>query len=158
MYKYNHAGIGNFGLSIAMMLNESTTELHNCIFKYDHVVVMVTVRAGEELTVYYGRDYERTRRAQGYSLAGNDTLDHDYLDDNDELAVVKLKCETFFKDCGNAPTLCGPACSVENPTHCTVLRSFMRPWRRYRYTHQPGTGMSTTTGQTRQGKIFAKLP
>lgn len=61
-----HRGIGSFALGIAMMLNES--DRPNCIFKYNYAVVVRDVKAGEELTVYYGPAYEGIRRRHNYTI------------------------------------------------------------------------------------------
>jgi hypothetical protein len=60
-------GIGNFGLSIAMMINESTKKKPNCKFRYDYVVVCSPIKKGQELILYYGNDYNRV----GYSVEKN---------------------------------------------------------------------------------------
>jgi hypothetical protein len=63
--------VGNYGLSIAMMLNESTSKTHTCKFKMDHVVVAKNLKAGDELIVDYGPAYEGHRVEQGYTLDNN---------------------------------------------------------------------------------------
>ena len=64
-----YKGIGNYGLSIAMMLNETTTKKPNCKFTLNHVVVALPVKKGQELFVHYGDTYEPTRILMGYSDA-----------------------------------------------------------------------------------------
>ena len=39
-------GVGNFGLSIAMMPNERTTGVHNCQFLYNYLVVALPIKRG----------------------------------------------------------------------------------------------------------------
>jgi hypothetical protein len=70
-----YKGVGSFGLSIAMMVNEPTRAKPNCIFKMDHIVIAEPIRKGEELTVYYGKNYELIRRIKGYTLRNNTYLD-----------------------------------------------------------------------------------
>jgi hypothetical protein len=72
--------VGNRGLSIAMMINEPTRTKPNCIFKLDHVITARRIRKGEELTIYYGAQYEPIRRRLGYSLDKNKYLDEFYKD------------------------------------------------------------------------------
>ena len=66
-----YKNVGNYGLSIAMMLNEPSRKKPNCIFKLDHVVVAQRVKAGEELTIFYGDDYKPVRIMKGYALDKN---------------------------------------------------------------------------------------
>ena len=73
-----YKGVGNFGLSIAMMINESAKRKFNCKFKKDHIVVASHIKAGGELLVYYGKAYEATRKIQGYSVASNKYKDASY--------------------------------------------------------------------------------
>jgi len=47
------------GLTLWARINEPTRRKPNCIFKLDCVVVAQPIKAGEELTVYYGEDYTR---------------------------------------------------------------------------------------------------
>ncbi len=55
------------GLNIAMMVNEDCHRKPNCIFSCDHLVTMLKIKQGDELSVYYGSDYVRN----GYKLNGN---------------------------------------------------------------------------------------
>ena len=64
-------GINNFGLSIAMMTNEPSRTKPNCLFKLDYLVVAQPIKAGEELFVWYGDEYEPIRQMEGYSLDSN---------------------------------------------------------------------------------------
>jgi hypothetical protein len=66
-------GVGNWGLSIAMMANEPLRKKPRCKFMRGYLVVAMHVKAGEELTVYYGNNYRR-----GYSLAKNRYLEAEY--------------------------------------------------------------------------------
>ena len=68
-------GVGCKGLAIAMMINENQKYKHNCLFMRDFVVVGEKIEAGQELTVYYGRDYNRRGM---YSLNNNKYVDCDY--------------------------------------------------------------------------------
>lgn len=77
--------VGNKGLSIAMMVNESTKRKFNCKFKLDHIVVALPIKKGSELTVDYGYGYEPTREQMGYSLDGNKYRDAEYP------ALLKVK-------------------------------------------------------------------
>ena len=70
--------IGNFGLSVAMMLNEPTRKKPTCKFKMDHVVIGRSLKKGEELTIWYGNSYEVIRKAHGYSLKSNPHLRKPY--------------------------------------------------------------------------------
>jgi hypothetical protein len=69
-----YKGVGNRGLSIAAMTNEPVTKKPRCKFTRGYLVVAQKVKAGEELTVYYGPDYHRI----GYSLNKNKHLDKQY--------------------------------------------------------------------------------
>jgi hypothetical protein len=71
-----HKGVGSFGLAIAMLINESTTEPHTCVLRRNCVVVAVDLQPGQELTAYYGQDYPRS--LFGYSLEHNQHLDRHY--------------------------------------------------------------------------------
>ena len=71
-------GVGNFGLSIAMMPNERTKGIHNCQFIHNYLVVALPIKKGDELTVYYGKQYEAVRIKKGYSLKENSDLQHEY--------------------------------------------------------------------------------
>lgn len=52
--------VANFGLSIAMMINEPTGRfVPNCVFKRDSVILTKDVKMGNELFIYYGDTYER---------------------------------------------------------------------------------------------------
>jgi len=62
------------GQTIWAKINEPLTKKPNCIFKLDCVVTGRRIRAGEELTVYYGSSYTR----DGYSLDGNRHLQGEY--------------------------------------------------------------------------------
>jgi len=70
--------IGNFGLSVAMMLNEPSRKKPTCKFKMDHVVTGKSIKKGEELTIWYGDSYENIRKAHGYSLKSNPHLRKPY--------------------------------------------------------------------------------
>ena len=70
--------VNNTNLNIAMKINESKKRKHNCIFKLNMVCVAINIKAGDELTVYYGQKYESVRKTMGYSLAGNKYLDANY--------------------------------------------------------------------------------
>jgi hypothetical protein len=52
-------GIGNNGLSIAMMVNESQRKKPRVKFTRGHMVTTRKIKAGEELFGYYGNDYDR---------------------------------------------------------------------------------------------------
>jgi hypothetical protein len=84
-----YKGVGNNGLSIAMMINEPTKRKINCIFKLDHVVVAKPIKQGNELTIDYGREYEPTRESKGYTLDNNKYRDAVYK------SFDKLKFPTF---------------------------------------------------------------
>ena len=61
--------VGTFGLAIAMMINESSSnKAPSCIFKMDHVVVAKRIAKGQELTLYYGSAYETIRKRLGYTV------------------------------------------------------------------------------------------
>jgi len=62
---YNNTG--NYGLSIAMMVNEHLTNKPNCKFKLDCLVVATPIKKGSELFIDYGRAYEPTRQQHGYT-------------------------------------------------------------------------------------------
>ena len=72
------SGVNHTGLNISMILNESLKKKHNCIFKMNMVCVAMPIKAGTELTVYYGKQYESVRQMAGYSLAGNKYLNANY--------------------------------------------------------------------------------
>ena len=44
-----------------MKINESLKKKHNCIFKMKMVCVAMPIKAGDELTIYYGNKYEGGR-------------------------------------------------------------------------------------------------
>jgi hypothetical protein len=98
--------VGSYGLAIAMMLNESTTKILTCKFHLDHVVVATRLKAGDELTVYYGNAYDRHRKQQGYTMIKNKHLERGY-DAYDNLsfppATVRYeninKWNTVIKQC-----------------------------------------------------------
>ncbi len=73
-----HKGVGNFGLSIAMMCNELTKGVHNCVFRLDYLVTALPIKKGEELTAYYGDWYDKHREDKGYSLKDNKNLQYPY--------------------------------------------------------------------------------
>lgn len=75
-----YKGVGSFGLAVGMMPNEHTTKKHNCVFKMDHLVTGRKIKAGEELFVYYGEQYEPIRVEKGYSLHRNKHLLAHYPD------------------------------------------------------------------------------
>ena len=76
---YNsYKGVGCFGLAIALMANESMYKKVNCKFRFDYLVVVDHIKAGEELTVFYGHSYEPIRKRKGYSMNGNQFLNDDY--------------------------------------------------------------------------------
>lgn len=67
---YPHKGVGSGGLAIAMVANEPHgRRAPTCVFKMECLVVAKRLRAGEELTVYYGPDYEPIRQLHGYTLS-----------------------------------------------------------------------------------------
>lgn len=70
--------IGTFGLAVTMMINEPLYKKPNCIFKLDYVLVAKPIKKGEELTIYYEKDYEPIRKKLGYSLKGNKFLNKFY--------------------------------------------------------------------------------
>lgn len=61
---YNN--IGNGGLSISMMINESPEP--NCVFRSNFVIVSRDLEKGEELFLYYGESYENNRLRMQYQL------------------------------------------------------------------------------------------
>lgn len=63
-----YRGIGNFGSSIAMMVNEASVVEQNCVFLLDHVCVAKPVPRGTELTVYYGGLYDTLRQRNEYAV------------------------------------------------------------------------------------------
>ena len=65
-----HRQVGSRGWSVAAMANEPLRKTPRCILSRGCLVVAHPVRAGEELTVYYGDGYQRH-----YSLAGNRHLE-----------------------------------------------------------------------------------
>lgn len=71
-----YKGVGSFGLSIAMMVNESIDCVHNCVFDYNCLITALPIKQGSELTVYYGVEYEPLRST--YTLSGNKHLAYDY--------------------------------------------------------------------------------
>jgi hypothetical protein len=71
-----HKGVANYGLSISMMLNEANNP--NCTFRQSNYVQLVrNVKKGQELTVFYGdgREMQKIRREQGYSISYEKTAD-----------------------------------------------------------------------------------
>lgn len=53
--------VGNYGFSIAMMINEpAELEEQNCVFYANFVVLMKDIPKNTELLTYYGRDFPRT--------------------------------------------------------------------------------------------------
>lgn len=63
---FPHRHVGCRGLSIAMMINESSEP--NCVFRMNYVMVGKPIAAGEELYLYYGKSYDRLRNAHNYSV------------------------------------------------------------------------------------------
>jgi hypothetical protein len=63
---HSYQGVGSFGLAVAMMLDESTRP--NCFFKFNYLVVGRTVKAGGQLTTWYGDSYQEIRQREGYKL------------------------------------------------------------------------------------------
>ncbi len=51
--------LNSTGLNIAMMVNEDCQHKPNCAFILDYLVVMEKVCMGQELSVYYGSNYNR---------------------------------------------------------------------------------------------------
>lgn len=71
-----HKGVANYGLSIAMMLNEANNP--NCIFRQSNYIQLVRdVKKGQELTVFYGdgREMKKIRKEQGYAISYTKTKD-----------------------------------------------------------------------------------
>lgn len=69
-----YKNIGNYGLSIAMMVNES--EKPNCVFLSDALVVAEDIEPGVELTTYYGNAHNSTRQKNRYTLF----VDREHMD------------------------------------------------------------------------------
>ncbi len=80
-----YRGVGSRGWSVAAMANEPLRKKPRCILFRQCLVVAQPVRAGEELTVYYGNDYCRT----GYSVKGNRHLHCFYRLDKKKLPGVR---------------------------------------------------------------------
>lgn len=88
-----YKNVASFGLSIAMMANESLTKIHNCRFRFDYLITARKIKSGEELTVYYGPDYETVRERNNYTLKNNKHLDHAYKQ------FFGIKFETKHTNC-----------------------------------------------------------
>ncbi len=90
---FTHEKVGSFGLAIAMMVNEPTNDQPNCIFKQNHLITIKTIQPGEELTVYYGSDYDSHRN---YSInenkmeVGNITIPEYYTTNKNTKKYQKL--------------------------------------------------------------------
>lgn len=87
-------GIGNYGLSIAMMVNETTSKKFNCHFKLDHVVAVRDINKDEELFVDYGTLYEVIRKQKGYTLDRNPFR---FLDNSKKYHELKYPTQTERK-------------------------------------------------------------
>jgi hypothetical protein len=111
--------VGNYGLSIAMMINESTTKIMTCKFKKDHVVVATRLKAGEELTVYYGPAYEKHRKKHGYTMDKNQHLHREYPSFN-ELSFPTAPVRTGNIDKWNAVV---KACQIRSNTFRTANKT-----------------------------------
>ena len=64
-----HNGVGCLGAAIVMLANEPTASKPNCIFKYDCLITTKPIKAGQELQVWYGPDYDPIRKQKGYFAA-----------------------------------------------------------------------------------------
>jgi hypothetical protein len=72
-------GVGSFGLAISSLINEPTrcNMVPNCVFKFNNYVVTVRpLRAGQQLSVYYGPKYKRV----GYEDEWESTLSSECYD------------------------------------------------------------------------------
>ena len=59
----------NFGLSIAMVVNEAPWPHFNSAFREsNYLQIIKDVKRGEEITCDYDRKYERVRRSKGYTI------------------------------------------------------------------------------------------
>ena len=59
----------NFGLSIAMVVNEAPWPQFNSAFRESNYLQIIRdVKRGEEITCDYGHSYERVRRSKGYTI------------------------------------------------------------------------------------------
>jgi hypothetical protein len=59
----------NFGLSIAMVVNEASWPQFNSAFRESNYLQIIRdVKKGDEITCDYGRKYERVRRSKGYTI------------------------------------------------------------------------------------------
>jgi hypothetical protein len=90
---FPHKGIGTFGLAMTMLVNEETDEKHTCVFSANSLMVAVDLEAGDQLTAYYGKDYENIRQKQKYSVSNNKNLQHHY-----ELIDAKEQFQGFQPD------------------------------------------------------------
>ena len=64
-----HTVTPNFGLSIAMVVNEAPWSHFNGVFReINYLQIIKDVKRGEEITCDYGRTYERVRRRKGYTI------------------------------------------------------------------------------------------
>ena len=59
------------GLTIWARINEPSRRKPNCVFKLDSVVVAKPIKAGEELTLYYGNEYQRPYKLRNQYLHGH---------------------------------------------------------------------------------------
>jgi hypothetical protein len=66
---YPHNEIGNFGLSIVMLINEPSQGSPNCVFRGNSCLIQRPLQAGEELTIYYGDGEDYVRLPQAYKDA-----------------------------------------------------------------------------------------
>jgi hypothetical protein len=94
---FPHKGIGSFGLSIAMMLNEPSKGRPNCLFLEDSVVVQTDVHRTEELTVWYGDEYDR--EFHGYKLKNPDAEWETEQDFEIDTVKVYKKYKKMLDDC-----------------------------------------------------------
>ena len=63
--------VGSRGLSIAVMVNETTSKRFKTRFKLNHLVVALPIKKGQELYVDYGNKYNSYRKTYGYTLKDN---------------------------------------------------------------------------------------
>jgi hypothetical protein len=107
-----YKGVGNRGLSIAAMANEPATKKPRCKFTRGYLVVAQKVKAGEELTVYYGPDYHRI----GYSMSKNSHLDKPYPELEKVTLPTEKAVQKLMREVQGLPDPDGPLPQLERRT------------------------------------------
>jgi len=65
-----HNNVGSYGLAVMFLVNEANNP--NCHFRCHSIVVHTALEPGDELTVDYGKDYQRNYSIEGNALHEDD--------------------------------------------------------------------------------------